>query len=185
MTQEFLKPLEEGAKKAVDFLTGELANIHTGRASAGLVADVMVDAYGQKTPLKQIANITVTDPRSIAVQPWDKGNVIQIENALRDNELSLGVVNTGDMIRVSIPELTEERRNQFVKVAKEKAEEAKIAIRNIRHDVWETAKKAKVASEISEDEMYYREAEIQKFVEAKNKEIDQILEAKEKELKEV
>lgn len=185
MDREYLKELEEGAKKALEYFENELANIHTGRASTNLVADVMIDAYGTKTPLKQVANITVTDPRSMAIQPWDKGNLVQIENALRESNLGFGVVNSGDAIRVNIPELTEERRNQYVKMTKEKAEEAKITIRNVRHDVWENVKKKKASGDISEDEMYRREEEINKFVESKNKQIESIFSAKEKELKEV
>jgi ribosome recycling factor len=121
----------------------------------------------------------------MAVQPWDKGNLSQIESALRDSGLGFGVVNAGDMVRVNIPELTEERRNEYVKLAKEKAEEAKIAIRNARRDVAEKVKKAKTEGTISEDEMYRREEEINKLVENKNKEIDTILGEKEKELREV
>lgn len=185
MSQEFLKPLAEGSAKAIEFLKSELTGIQTGRANANLITDVMVDAYGTKQPLKQVANITVTDPRSIAVQPWDKGNVVQIESALRDSGLGFGVVNSGDVVRVTIPELTEERRNQYKKLAKEKAEEAKIAVRNSRQDLWEQTKKAKANSEISEDEMYFREGEIQKLVDATNKEIDSILVAKDAELSEV
>lgn len=185
MERDFLKPLEESAQKATDFLSSSLAAIHTGRASVNLIDEVVVDAYGTKSPLKQIANITVTDPRSMAVQPWDKGNLVQIESALRDSGLSFGVVNSGDVIRVNIPELTQERREQFVKLVKEKAEEAKISVRNGRHDVLEDAKKKKAQSEISEDEMYYREGEINKFVDKKNAEIDAIVLAKEKELREV
>ena len=185
MSQEFLKPLQEGAAKAIEFLKSELSNIQTGRANVNLISDVSVDAYGTKQALKQIANITVTDPRSMAVQPWDKGNTIQVESALRDAGLGIGVVNSGEVIRVTIPELTQERRDAYVKMAKEKSEDAKITIRNIRQSVWDEAKKAKAASEISEDEMYYRESEIQKFIEAKNKEIDEILAGKERELAEV
>jgi len=185
MANEFLKSLEDSTKKAVEFLNSELSNIQTGRANVNLISDVPVEAYGTKQSLKQVANITVTDPRSMAVQPWDKGNTVQIESALRDAGLGVGVVNSGDVIRVTIPELTQERRQAYVKMAKEKAEEAKITIRTARQNVWDEAKRAKSKSEISEDEMYYREAEIQKFVEAKNKEIDEILAAKERELAEV
>jgi ribosome recycling factor len=185
MMEDYKKELEAAASRAIEFYESELANIHTGRASTNLIADVMVDAYGSKTPLKQIANITVTDPRSMAVQPWDRGNMIGIESALRDSGLGFGVVNSGDAIRVNIPELTEERRNQYVKMAKEKGEETKVAIRNARRDVTDATKKAKTEGTISEDEMYRREEEINKFVEAKNKEIDEILAQKEKELREV
>ncbi len=185
MAADFLKELEEGTKKALDFLTEELSQIHTGRASVNLISEVPVMAYGVKSPLKQIANITVTDPRSMAVQPWDKGNLVQIENALRESNLGFGVVNSGDVIRVSIPVLTEERRAEYIKLAKTKTEEAKVTIRNVRHDVWENVKKAKAAAEISEDEMYRKENEINKYVDTQNKAIDETLQSKEKELKEV
>jgi len=185
MAEEYLKTLIDGSSKVIAYLKEELAAIHTGRASVNLISEVPVMAYGNKTPLKQIANITVTDPKSMAVQPWDKGNLVQIENALREASLGFGVVNSGDAIRVNIPELTEERRNEYVKIVKAKAEEAKVSVRNVRHDVWENIKKAKTASEISEDELYRRESEINKFVENQNKEIEEIVAAKEQELKEV
>lgn len=185
MDKDYLKELEEGSKKAIEFLETELGNIHTGRATTGLISDVTVDAYGTKSPLKQIANITVTDPYSLAVQPWDKGNLVQIESALRESGLGFGVVNSGDVIRVTIPALNEERRNEYVKMAKAKAEESKVSLRNVRHGVWEEIKKSKANGQISEDEMYHREQEIQKYIESKNKEIDEILSGKEKELKEV
>ncbi|MDD3480628.1 MAG: ribosome recycling factor [Patescibacteria group bacterium] len=182
---DFRQKLEEGSKKALEHLRGELANIRTGRAHTGLVEDVLVDVYGAKTPLKQVANITVTDAKSISVQPWDKGNLSQIENALRDEKLSLSVVNTGDAIHVNVPELTEERRNEYKRVAKEKAEEAKVSVRNIRQGIWDEVKKAKSDGDISEDEMYRQESEIQKIVDDVNKEIEEIYAAKEKELSEV
>lgn len=185
MSEEYLSQLNEQVRKAIEFLDGELANIHTGRATTGLVSDVLVDAYGTKTPLKQVANITVTDPRSIAVQPWDKGNLVQIESALRESNLGFGVVNSGDAVRVSVPELTEERRNEYVKLAKDKTEEAKVSVRNARRDVWEAIKKAKTDGSISEDEMYRKEEEINKAVEEAGKEIDRKLSEKEKELREV
>lgn len=185
MENNYLKELEEGSKKALDFFESELANIHTGRASTNLVSDIMVEVYGTKTPLKQVANITVSDFRSLVIQPWDKGNMTQIENGLRDANLGFGIINSGDVVRVNIPELTEERRGEYVKMAKEKAEEAKIAIRNIRHDVWEKTKKEKTDGKITEDEIYRREEEINRFVENKNKEIESLFTAKEKELKEV
>lgn len=185
MDKEYLKELETSATKTIEYYEQELTNIHTGRATTGLVSDVTVDVYGSKSPIKQIANITVTDSRSLAIQPWDKGNLIQIENALRESNLGFGVVNSGDAIRINIPELTEERRNEYVKLAKDKAEEAKISIRNSRRDVWEKTQKAKAEGSISEDEMYHREEEINKFVDSQNKKIDEIFVAKEQELREV
>jgi len=185
MDTDYKKELEEGIKKALDFFESELSNVHTGRATTGLVSDVTIDAYGTKGPLKQIANITVTDSHSIAIQPWDKGNLVQIESALRESNLGFGVVNSGDVIRVNIPELTEERRNEYVKIAKVRAEDAKVSIRNARQKVWEAVKNAKTRSEISEDEMYRREEEINKAIDSSNKKIEEIISAKEKELREV
>ncbi len=182
---DYLEKFKEGANKSLEYLRDELANLRTGRAHTGLVDDILVDVYGSKMPLKQIANIAVTDAKSLSIQPWDKGNLSQIESTLREGELSLSVVNSGDAIHVNIPDLTEERRNEYKKLAKEKAEEAKIAIRNFRQSVWEETKKAKTDGEISEDEMYRREEEIQKEVDKFNKEIEDILSAKEKELSEV
>jgi ribosome recycling factor len=185
MDSKYTHELEANAAKAIEFFESELGNIHTGRATTSLVSEVLVDAYGTKSPLKQVANITVTDSRSLAIQPWDKGNMVQIESALREANLGFGIVNSGDAIRVSIPELTEERRNEYVKMVKSKAEEAKISIRNVRRDVWEHVKKDKANGDISEDELYRSEDEINKFVEVQNKRIDDYISAKEKELREV
>lgn len=182
---EYLVNLKDGTEKAVLHLQEELTNIRTGRAHAGLVSDVLVDVYGVKTPLKQVANIMVTDAKSIQIQPWDKGNINQIESALRDGDLSLSVVNAGDAIHVSVPDLTEERRDEYKKLAKEKAEEAKVSIRNTRQQVWDETKKSQKDGDISEDEMYLRESNIQKIVDEKNKEVEEVLAAKEKELSEV
>jgi ribosome recycling factor len=178
MDSKYMSDLTAGAERATEFFEAEIGNIHTGRATTSLVSEVLVDAYGTKSPLKQVANITVTDSRSLAIQPWDKGNLVQIESALREANLGFGVVNSGDAIRINIPELTEERRNEFVKMVKAKAEEAKISIRNIRRDIWEAVKKDKTSGDITEDE-------INKFVEAQNKRIDDVISTKEKELREV
>jgi len=182
---DYLRRLKESTDKAIEHFKGELANIRTGRAHVGIVADVVVDVYGNKTPLKQVANITVTDAKSIQIHPWDKGNNSQIEAALREGDLSLSVVNAGEVIHVSVPDLTEERRSEYKRLAKEKSEEAKVAVRNARQQVWDETKRAKTEGTISEDEMYHRESEIQKVVDEKNKEIEAILGAKEADLSEV
>ncbi len=183
--EDFLRELNDGALKAIDHLKSEYANIQTGRASTGLVSEILIDAYGAKTPLKQVANITVTDAKTLNIQPWDKENLNPIESALRNSDASLSVVNAGDVIHASVPDLTEERRNKYVKIAKEKAEEAKVSVRNSRGAIWDATKKAKTDGEISEDEMYRREKEINQFVEGKNKEIDSIYSDKEEELRQV
>jgi ribosome recycling factor len=185
MLENYIKELSPKLDKSIEFLESELASIHTGRASVSLVDDVMVDAYGSKQALKQVANITIPEARQIAIQPWDKGIVNQIEAALRDSELGFNPINTGDMIRINLPELTEERRREFVKLAKEKAEEARVGIRTSRGEVWNAIKKAKTDGEISEDDMYHGEAEIQKLIDSYNKKVEEILSRKEKELLEV
>jgi ribosome recycling factor len=182
---DYMQKLKDGARNTIDHLTAEYTNIRTGRAHVGLVSDILVDVYGSKTPLKQVANITVSDAKSLTIQPWDKGNLVQIESALRSGDISLSIVNTGEAVHANIPDLTEERRNEYKKLAKEKAEEAKVSVRNSRRDVWEETQTAKANNEISEDDMYRREQELNKFVEEKNKEIDALLSGKEKELSEV
>jgi len=185
MVDSLIKELPAKLDKSVDFFESELSNIHTGRASVSMVEDITVDAYGSKQALKQVANITIPEARQIMIQPWDKGIVNQIESAIRDSDQGFNPVNTGDVVRINIPELTEDRRKSYVKMAKEKAEEARVSIRNARAEVWNTIKKLKADSEISEDDMYHGESEIQKIVDNYNKKIEEVLEKKEKELLEV
>lgn len=185
MIETYLKELEPKLEKAVNYLVDELASIHTGRASTSLVDNIMVDAYGMKQEIKQIASITIPEARQIAIQPWDRTVVAAIEKAIRESDLGFNPVNTGDMIRINIPELTQERRQEFVKVAKEKAEEARIAVRNNRQDSINAIKRAKNDSQISEDEMHRGESEVQKLVDRFNKKIEEILNSKERELTEI
>lgn len=185
MIDTTLKEMTPKLEKAVTFLHDELASIHTGRASVSLVDSIMVTAYGSKQLLKQVASITIPEPRQILIQPWDRSIVGQIESAIRESDLGFGPVNTGDAIRINIPELTEERRKEFVKAAKERAEEAKISVRNARSEAWNAVKKAKNDGEIGEDDMYRGEERIQAEVDKTNKAIDEILEKKEKELMEI
>lgn len=185
MLDNFVKELAPKLDKSIEFLELELSTIHTGRASVSLVDEITVEAYGTKQPLKAVANITVPEARQIVVQPWDRGIVGQIENAIRESGLGFSPVNTGDVVRVNIPELTEERRKEFVKIAKEKAEDARVGIRTARGEVWSAIKKAKTDGEISEDDMYRGEQEIQKLVDSYNKKVEDIFSQKEKELLEV
>lgn len=183
--EEIVKGLTPKLKKAVDFLEQELATIHTGRASSNMLDSIMVDVYGTKQAIKQIANVMIPEPRQILIQPWDKGVTGQIESAIRDANMGFSPVNTGDMIRVTIPELTEERRKEYIRVAREKTEEAKVSIRNSRSEAWTAIKKAKTDSEIGEDEMYRGEHRIQEEVDKFNKNIEEHFERKEKELLEI
>lgn len=185
MVNTILEQLPAKLDKSIEFLVSELSNIHTGRASVSMVDEILVTVYGSKQQLKQVANITIPEARQILIQPWDKGIVGQIESAIRDSDMGFSPVNTGDVVRVTIPDLTEERRRDYVKVAKEKAEEARVGIRSTRSEAWNSIKKSKADGEISEDDMYHGEAEIQKLVDTYNKKVEEILASKEKELLEV
>lgn len=185
MIETFLKELEPRLDKVITFLQEELSSIHTGRASTSLVDTILVDAYGTKQEVKQIASITIPEARQIAIQPWDRTVVAAIERAIRESDLGFNPVNTGDMIRINIPELTQERRQEFVKIAKEKAEEARVAVRNGRQDTINAIKRAKNDGQFGEDDMYRGEAEVQKIVDRYNKKIEEILLAKENELTEI
>ncbi len=185
MVNTIIRELPQKLDKAIDFFESEIANIHTGRASVSMVEDILVTAYGSKQPLRAVANITIPEARQIMIQPWDKGVVNQIESAIRDGDMNFNPINTGDVIRINIPELTEDRRREYVKIAKEKAEESRVGIRNTRGEAWNTIKKLKTDGEISEDDMYFGEAEIQKLVDKYNKKVEEILAAKEQQLLEV
>lgn len=182
MVQEIIKETEPKFKKAVEILREEMATIHTGRASASLVDGILVDVYGTKNPVKTIANISIPEPKSILIQPWDKANLSQIETAIRESDLKLNPVNTGENIRINLPELTEDRRKEFARIAKEKAESARVSVRNVRGEAWNRIKRAKSDGDISEDDMYYGEEQLQKIVDKYNKEIEEVLASKEKEL---
>lgn len=182
MIQEIIKETEPKFKKALTILEEDMAVIHTGRASASLIDGILVDVYGTKNSIKTIANISIPEPRSILIQPWDRANISQIETAIRESDLKLNPVNTGENIRINLPELTEDRRKEFVKVAKEKAESARVSVRNIRGEAWNAIKKAKADGKISEDDMYYGEEQLQKIVDKHNKEIEEVLSKKEKDL---
>lgn len=182
MIQELIKEAETKFQKSLEVMEEELAALHTGRASVSLVDNIMVDVYGTKSPIKAVANISIPEPRSILIQPWDKSNIAQIESAIRDSDLKLNPVNTGENIRINLPELTEDRRKEFVKIAKEKAESAKISIRNVRGEVLNAIKKAKADGKIGEDDMYHGEEQLQKVVDSYNVKIEESLNKKEKEL---
>jgi ribosome recycling factor len=182
MIQELIKETEPKFQKAIAILEEELATLHTGRASASLVEDIMVDVYGTKNPIKAVASISIPEPRSILIQAWDKSNLSQIETAIRESDLKLNPINAGENIRINLPELTEDRRKEFVKIAKEKAESAKVSVRNVRGEAWNRIKKAKADGNISEDDMYYGEEQLQKVVDKYNNKIEEALSKKEKDL---
>jgi ribosome recycling factor len=176
---------EERMKKTAASLKEAFASLRTGRASAALFDKIRVDYYGDKSPLNQVATISIPEARLIVIQPWDKALIGEIEKAIRSSELSLNPSNDGKVIRVAIPPLTEERRKELVKLAKGQAEQSRVAVRNIRRDGNEELKKALKDKALTEDEESKTSEELQKLTDGYIKQIDQILEEKEKEIMEV
>ncbi|HRH19514.1 MAG TPA: ribosome recycling factor [Brevundimonas sp.] len=185
MAKPDLNTIRSRMDKAVGALKEEFAGLRTGRASAGLLEPVQVDAYGSTTPLNAVAAITVPEPRMIAVNVWDKGVVVSVEKAIRAAGLGLNPIVDGQTIRVPIPPLTEERRKDLAKLAGRYAEQQKVAVRNVRRDANDDLKKAEKAGEISQDEQKKMEAEVQKDTDAAIKRIDEALKAKEVEIMQV
>jgi len=176
---------EERMKKTVASLKDGFATLRTGRASASLFDRIRVDAYGEKSPLNQVANISIPEARLIVIQPWDKNLITEIEKVIRSSELSLNPSNDGKVIRISIPPLTEERRKDLVKLAKGQAEESRVAIRNIRRDGNDALKKYLKDSKITEDDETKGSDELQKLTDSYIGQINKVLEEKEKEIMEV
>jgi ribosome recycling factor len=176
---------EEKMKKSVANLKDGFAALRTGRASAALFDKIRVDAYGDKQPVNQLANISVPEARLVVIQPWDKTLINEIEKAIRTSELSLNPTSDGKVIRVNIPPLTEERRKELAKAAKAQAEQSRVAVRNIRRDGNDELKKQLKASTITEDEEKKSAEELQNLTGNYIKDIDRIVAEKEKEIMEV
>lgn len=179
-TNDLIKEFRPLINETVEHLKTELAGIRTGRASSGLVENIRVPYYGTQTPLNQMANISIPDPQTIFIQPWDKAALSEIERAISSSDLNLTPSNDGEKIFIKLPPLTEERRNEFVKIVKDKVEEAKISIRNKRQDMmsaWDDEKAA-----IGEDEHERGKKVLQDFIDEYNESVDEIAKEKEKEL---
>jgi len=183
--QELLTREEGRMDKTIEALKHEFASIRTGRASTALLDKVMVDYYGTPSPINQVANVTAPEPRLILVKPWEKSMIGPIEKAVLQSDLGLNPSNDGDTIRLAIPQLTEERRKELVKVVSKKAEEAKVAVRNIRRDTNDALKKEEKAKTITEDDAKQGQDKIQKLTDKKIKVIDDLKDKKEKDVLEV
>jgi ribosome recycling factor len=168
--------------KSIDTLKADLAKVRTGRAHTGILDHIQVDYYGNPTQITQVANVTLIDARTIGVQPWEKKMVAVIEKAIRESDLGLNPSTQGDMIRVPTPPLTEERRKEMVKLVKGEAEDAKIAIRNIRRDANEGLKKLLKEKACSEDDERRAQDEVQKLTDKFVTEVDKLVADKEKEI---
>ncbi|OGE87718.1 MAG: ribosome recycling factor [Candidatus Doudnabacteria bacterium RIFCSPLOWO2_02_FULL_49_13] len=182
MTPEIISKKQPEFQKAVDHLKNELATLRTGRASTGLVENIVVDFYGTATPLMHMAQISVPEPRMIAIQPFDKNSLKDIEKAIQASNLGINPVNDGLYIRLTIPQMTEDRRKELVRVVSQMAEKARISVRNIREDIWKEIQTMEKDGKIGEDGKISGKEDLQKMVDKFNDEIKKIAEAKEKEV---
>lgn len=176
------KNTDQKMQKSIETLKGDLAKVRTGRAHVGMLDHVQVDYYGTPTHINQVANVTLLDARTIGVQPWEKKMIATVEKAIRESDLGLNPSTQGDVIRVPTPALTEERRKEMVKLVKSEAEDAKIAIRNIRRDANEALKKLLKDKSISEDDERRAQDDVQKLTDKFVAEVDKLIAEKEKEV---
>ncbi|NCO83903.1 MAG: ribosome recycling factor [Nitrospirae bacterium CG_4_10_14_3_um_filter_44_29] len=185
MEKELKRNAVEKMDHSIEALKKEFASVRTGRASLALLDGIKVDYYGTPTPLQQLASLSVPESRQIAIQPWEQKIISDIEKAIMKSDLGLTPTNDGKVIRINMPLLTEERRKQLVKVVKKNAEDAKVAVRNIRRDINDEIKKLEKEKHLSEDDTKKSLDEIQKFTDSYVKKIDEALAHKEKEIMEV
>lgn len=182
MPNELLDETKERMNKTINVLKSDLSGLRAGRANAQLLDRITVDYYGSQTPITQIGNISVPEPRMLIISLWDTKMIGAVEKAIQKSDLGINPANDGKVIRLVFPELTEERRKDLVKTVKKKGEESKVAIRSIRRDVMETIKKQKKDGDLTEDDQKLMETKLQKQTDDFIKEIDAILSAKEKEI---
>jgi ribosome recycling factor len=185
LIEELLDDSRERMQKSIEATRNELATVRTGRASPHLLDRLNVDYYGAETPLKQLAQVAATDARMLTVTPYDKSSISTIEKAVMESDLGLTPSNDGNVIRLQIPELTEERRKELVKVVHNVAEQGRVAVRNIRRDVMHDLRELKKEGEAGSDEEHHGETELQKHTDAAIGEIDSLLKGKEEEILEV
>ena len=182
MIAELRNSTEQRMQKSIDALKNDLGKIRTGRAHTGILDHIQVDYYGSMVPLSQVAGVTLVDARTIGVQPWEKAMVGKIEKAIRDADLGLNPAAQGDIIRVPMPALTEERRRELIKVVKHEGENAKVAIRNLRRDANNHLKEALKKKEVAEDDERRAQDDVQKLTDRFVAEVDKLLVDKEKDL---
>jgi len=182
MIDDVLADAKNRMGKAVEALRKELATIRTGRAHPGLIEHLRVDYYGAPTPLNQLATISVPEPRLLVIQPWDRQSLGAIEKAIHKADLGLNPINDGNIIRLAIPQLTEERRKELVTVVRKKVEEGRVAVRNVRRDCHDELRRLQREKEVSEDAQYRGQDELQKVTDGFIQEIERVGEEKEAEL---
>jgi ribosome recycling factor len=185
LTDELIADARERMDKSVEAIRGEFGSVRTGRATPALLDRIIVDYYGAATPLKQLATISASEARLLTVQPYDKNSIKAIEKAILESDVGLTPNNDGAVIRLQIPELTEERRKQLVKVVHGIAEEGRVAVRNIRRDVMHDLRELKSEGEVGSDDEHRAEGELQKLTDTKVSELDGLMRNKEAEILEV
>ena len=185
MYDDVVSKAAKSMDKSIDALKKDFSKVRTGRASVSLLDDIRVDYYGTPTPLNQVGTLTVPEPRLITIQPWEKNLIGDIEKAILKSDLGLNPTSDGQLVRIAIPPLTEERRKEMVKLVKKMCEETKIAIRNARRDANDNLKKLEKEKEISEDELKRGEKEIQDLTDKFVKKADEVVAVKEKEIMEI
>jgi len=182
MISDVRNSAEQKMTRSIETLKADLAKVRTGRAHTGLLDHIHVDYYGSSMPLSQVANVTLADPRTIGVTPWEKKMIPAVEKAIRESDLGLNPATSGEMIRVPMPALTEERRKELIKVVHKEAEAAKIAVRNVRRDANEQLKKLLKDKQCSEDDERRSHDDLQKLTDRFVAEVDRLLQAKEADL---
>lgn len=182
MYKEIIDKKRSELEKSIEHFKEEIGQLRTGRAAVSMVDALMVDYYGAKSPLKQVASISIPEPRTIVIAPWDKGSLVSIEKTLRESQLNLNPNNDGQVIRINIPALTEERRKDLVKVLNQKAEDARIAIRKQREDAWEEIQASEKAGLMGEDDKFTGKERLQEVIDEYNKKVEEIRAKKEGEI---
>ncbi|MFA6422968.1 MAG: ribosome recycling factor [Patescibacteria group bacterium] len=185
MIEQIVKKIRPLMDKIIVQFQEEIGKIRVGRASAGLVEDIPVSYYGSMAPLKSMASISTPDANLIVVQPWDSNSLRDIETAIRNSEIEFSPVNDGRSVRIAIPPMTQERREEFVKSLSQKTEAGRVALRNVRKDAWEEIQNMQKKAEISQDDLYRGEELLNKTIEEYNLKLAQLTEAKEKEIRTV
>src|SRR3954452_3270570 len=185
LIDELLQDARERMGKSLESAQHEFSTVRTGRASPSLLDRIVVDYYGAMTPLNQLATISAPEARLLSVQPYDKSSIKAIEKAINESDVGLTPSNDGNVIRLAVPELTEERRRELVKVVRNLAEEGRVAIRNVRRDTMHNLRELKAEGEASSDDEHRPEVELQKLTDGRVGELDNVLKAKEKEILEV
>ena len=185
MLEQIASKSKPQMEKAIERFKEEIAKLRTGRANPSMVENLLVDYYGAKSPLKQVASINVPEPRLIVIQPWDKDNLVNIEKAINEAQLGFNPVNDGQVIRLAIPTLNEERRTELVKMLGKFAEEAKVGVRQAREEAWDEVQDLVKTGKLGEDEKFRGKDLLQKNVDEYNGKIEEVKEKKEKEIMEI